>query len=89
MAKAKKASKAKASKGTPGHYTDKGTRKFQSNGPIEWSQVFRAAAKAAGEEREGQGINLAMAYAIANKAAFMKFAKESAERTVALKAEAK
>jgi hypothetical protein len=70
--------KAKASK-VPGHYTEKGTRKFQSNGPVEWSKSFKAAAKAAGEEREGKGIMLAMYYAIANEKAFLAFAaKEGA-----------
>lgn len=84
MAKAKKATKAKASK-TPGHYTDKGTRKFQSNGPQEWSKTFRAAAKAAGEEREGKGIMLAMAFAIDNEKAFLKFAAAAKDATVAVK----
>lgn len=85
MAKSK-VSKSKASK-APGHYTDKGTRKFQANGPIEWAKVFKAAAKAAGEEREGKGIALAMAYAIANEKAFLKFAATPAK--VEVKAEAK
>jgi len=80
-----KARKAAAKSKTPGHYTDKGTRKFQSNGPIEWSKVFKAGAKAAGEEREGQGINLAMAFAIANEKAYLKFAKDAATSTVTVR----
>ena len=84
MAKSKAKSKAKAS-ATPGHYTDKGTRKFQANGPIEWSKVF---AKAAGKEHpEGFGIRAAMAYAVAHEAKFLAWVKAEAE--AAAKAEAK
>ena len=54
MAKAKKAAKAKATKAAPGHYTDKGTRKFQANGPIEWSKVFQRAAGKDGKEEIGR-----------------------------------
>ena len=83
MAKAKKAKKAK----TPGHHTAKGTRKFQSNGPIEWSSVFRAAAKAGGGEREGEGIRAAMAYAIDNSKAFLAWVAKG--HKTELKSEAK
>jgi hypothetical protein len=82
--KGKKAAKAKS---VPGHYTEKGTRKFQSNGPIEWSKVFKAAARAAGEEKEGKGIALAMAFAIANEKAFLKYASTPAK--IEVKAEEK
>jgi hypothetical protein len=76
MAKSKAKSKAKAS-ATPGHYTDKGTRKFQANGPIEWSKVF---TKAAGKEHpEGFGIRAAMAYAIAHEDKFLAWCKAQAE----------
>jgi len=76
-AKQAKASKApKARKGTPGHYTESGTRKFQANGPIDWAATFKAAA---GEGREGEGIRAAMAYAIAHKAQFLAWSKAQAK----------
>jgi len=84
MSKTKSKSKAKAS-ATPGHYTEKGTRKFQANGPIAWSKVF---TKAAGKEHpEGFGIRAAMAYAVAHEAKFLAWVKAEAE--AATKAEAK
>ncbi len=70
MAKNKGKSKGKAS--TPGHYTEKGTRKFQSNGPIDWSSTFKRAAGKDG--REGEGIRAALAYAVAHESAFLAWA---------------
>ncbi len=68
MAK-KQAKKSKSA--TPGHYTESGTRKYQTNGPIAWSREFVLAAHGG---REGEGINAALAYAIAHRAEFQAWA---------------
>lgn len=76
-AKAEKTTKTKAVKpGDATHYTDKGTRKFQANGPVEWGKIFKAASKSCGGTREGEGIRLAMAYAAGHEKAFLKWAAE-------------
>lgn len=62
---------AKVKRNAPGHYTEKGTRKFQCNGPTDWSEAFKAFA---GEgAREGEGIRYALAYAVANRVEVLKF----------------
>lgn len=90
MAKTKKAAtKTKSEK--PAHYTASGTKKHQANGPVEWSKVFKAAAKIVGSAREGEGVRLAMAYAVANEKAFLKWAEQeqAAEEKAAAKEEKK
>ena len=57
----------------PGHVTEAGTRKHQTNGPVEWSKVFRRVAGRDG--REGEGIRAALAYAVAHADAFERWAE--------------
>jgi hypothetical protein len=82
-------SKSKGKSKTPGHYTESGTRKFQANGPQEWGKTFRAAAKAMGEGREGKGIMMAMAYAVAHDKAFVAWVGKQAATKVDVKPEGK
>jgi hypothetical protein len=82
--KGKSKGKAAVKPGDATHYTDKGTRKFQCNGPVEWAKAF---GKAAAGGREGEGIRAALAYAIANEAKFLAWAKGQAK--AADKADAK
>lgn len=56
----------------PGHYTESGTRKYQSNGPVAWGTLFR---KVAGKDgREGEGIRAALAFAAAHPEKFVAWA---------------
>ncbi|HEX7947487.1 MAG TPA: hypothetical protein VF495_22675 [Phenylobacterium sp.] len=64
---------SKSKSESPGHYTAHGTRKFQANGPIEWSKAFKRVAGKDG--REGEGIRAALAYAVAHEDAFAKWAE--------------
>lgn len=56
----------------PEHHTAGDTRKYQANGPIEWSDVFLAIAKQlseidGGNAKEGRGIRACLAYAVRHK----------------------
>lgn len=57
----------------PGHFTEHGTRKFQANGPVAWTSVFRAAAGK--DQTLGDGIRAAMAYAASHRESFLAWAK--------------
>ena len=57
----------------PGHFTEAGTRKFQANGPVEWTAAFRAAAGK--DQALGDGIRAALAYAALHREQFVTWAK--------------
>lgn len=54
---------------TPSHVTAAGTRKYQANGPTEWSTIFREIAEKVGGKGtpEGVGIRAALAFAVRNR----------------------
>lgn len=60
--------KTKAKDGTPTHVSAAGTRKYQCNGPIQWSQLLRQLASKIGGPGtpEGVGIRAALAFALSN-----------------------